>query len=393
MNSLRPSLLIERSVEPMDHAIPCSNPIQVLVVDDKAVMRSLIKRILGDDDDIDVVASAVSGAAALGQMGLHDVDVVLMDIHMTALEGMTLIPNLIAAKPDLKIILLTSTSSEQSRLCVMALEQGAADYISKPVTHLVGKSHMLATTDFQQELISKIKNWGDTTRKKRPVSHMAAQYKKPVTALLNLPQPKQIVLRRQAIARPDAIAIGSSTGGPQALLKIVPHLKGFVQPVFITQHMPPSFTPILAAHLAECDGVSCFEAKDGMKVEAKTIYLAPGNFHMTVEVQNGNLIIRLNQNPPENFCRPAVDPMLRSLSEIYGSKLFIVMLTGMGVDGLKGATQAIANGAAMIAQDELSSVVWGMPAAVAHAGLCHAVLPLDDLGPTIAQIAHKGQPA
>ena len=388
MNTLKVSRPVESSIEPPQEAMEPSskhqNPINVLVVDDSAVMRSLIKRILNDDKDIVVVASAVDGAGALGQLNLYDVDVVLLDIQMQTNPSMPVIPELLRAKPELKIIMVTSASQIQVGQCVRALELGAVDYITKPD----GKKFTAPSTDFQDELCSKIKNWGDAKRKKRGPKD--SQKRPQAAKLLSLPVPKQIILRNSAIPRPSAIAIGSSTGGPEALSKIIPHLKDVTQPVFITQHMPPSFLSIMAKHINDYGSLQCFEAMDGMRVEGKTIYLAPGDYHMTVVEEGGQPVIRLNQNAPENFCRPAVDPMLRSLSAYYGNKLFIVLLTGMGVDGHKGAKLATSAGASMIAQDEASSVVWGMPSAVAYDGLCHAVLPLSEMGQAIARIARQG---
>jgi two-component system, chemotaxis family, protein-glutamate methylesterase/glutaminase len=375
-------------IEAMPPAPHHHNPINVLVVDDKVVMRSMIKRILAEDKDIHVVSSAVDGAAALGQLNVYDIDVAIFSINILLEGGMTVIPNLMAAKPYLKVILITTTSAEHINTCMKAFEHGATDYIAKPN----GKDFSLATADFQLELINKIKTCGDENRRKRtPTSPSAKSRVATPAKLLNLSIPKQIVLRGAAIPKPNAIAIGSSTGGPQALLKIIPHLKDITQPVFITQHMPAAFTPILAEHLTECGALPCYEAKDGMKVEPATIYLAPGNYHMTVKAEGHDLYIRLNQEAQENFCRPAIDPMLRSLSAYYGNNLFITILTGMGVDGHKGAKIAIESGASMIAQNEATSVVWGMPAAVAQDGLCHAVLPIDDIGPAIARIARMGQ--
>ncbi len=385
MNTLNVSRPIEPPEPPMEPSSQHKNPINVLVVDDSPVMRSLIKRILGDDRDIYVVASAVDGAGALGQLNLYDVDVVLLDIQMQSSLAMSAIPDLLRARPELKIIMITSASDEQVNQCVSALELGAVDYITKPDSQKLSA----ITSDFQNELLTKVKEWGDAKRNKRAPKGITVKKQQPAK-LLSLPVPKQIILRTGAIPHPSAIAIGSSTGGPEALSKIIPHLKDVTQPVFITQHMPASFLTIMAGHITDYGSLPCHEAKDGMRVEGRTIYLAPGDYHMTIE-ESGGPVIRLNQNPPENFCRPAVDPMLRSLSAYYGHKLFIAILTGMGADGHKGAKTAIEAGASMIAQDEASSVVWGMPAAVAQAGLCHQVLPLDDIGPTIARIARKGQ--
>lgn len=377
-------------IEPMESQAKHHNPINVLVVDDKAVMRSLLKRMLGDDEDINVVSSAVDERGALGQLNLHDVDVVLLDVHV---DSMTIIPNLLAAKPRLKIVMIASASTQQGDLCINALKAGAVDYIAKPNGD--GKAFATGSGNFQHDLLKKIKHWGGDNRLKRGPAPVPEKPKRGAAAkLLPLPVPKQIVLREGAIERPSVIAIGSSTGGPEALLNIIPHLKDVTQPIFITQHMPAAFTSVLAKHITECGSLPCVEAKDGMLVVGKTIYLAPGDYHMvTQRTGEKTITIRLNQNPPENFCRPAVDPMLRSLSELYGNKLFIAILTGMGSDGQKGAALAVQNGAAVIAQNEATSVVWGMPAAVAHAGLCHAVLPLNEIGPVLAHIAQKGQAA
>lgn len=201
----------------------------------------------------------------------------------------------------------------------------------------------------------------------------------------------EFILRNNPIAKPEAIAIGSSTGGPQALYTLLPALKGISQPVFITQHMPASFTGVLSERIASFDGLCCQEATDGLAVRDGHIYVARGGYHMTIAQENIRPVIRLNDDPPENFCRPAVDPMLRSLAAVYGKKLLVVILTGMGSDGLMGAHEVIKKGGNLIAQDEASSVVWGMPGAVARAGLCHAVLPLDEMGEAIKQIAQRGK--
>ena len=182
----------------------------------------------------------------------------------------------------------------------------------------------------------------------------------------------------------------SSTGGPQALFQIIPFLKDITQPIFITQHMPPSFTTILAEHIRNAGGMPCTEAQEGMPIKGGQIYLAPGNFHMMVANDHGHPIIQLNQDAPESYCRPAADPMLRSLAAVYGSRVLVAILTGMGSDGFRGAQAVVQHGGAVISQDAATSVVWGMPAAVAEGGLCHAVLPLHEIGPYIANVARRG---
>ena len=217
----------------------------------------------------------------------------------------------------------------------------------------------------------------------RPSAPMPAVKASPTT-IANAPA-KPLQLRRGIVSNPNVIAIGSSTGGPQALNKVFESLKGLPirQPIFVTQHMPATFTALLAQHLGRASGRKCVEATDGMAVDAGTIYVASGGSHMTVAGEGGTPVVRLLQTPPENFCRPSVDPMLRSLIACYGPRILFVMLTGMGADGLNSAKDLVNAGGSVIAQDAETSVVWGMPGAVAQAGLCSAVLPLGEIGPFI----------
>ena len=206
----------------------------------------------------------------------------------------------------------------------------------------------------------------------------------------NIAPKRTITLRKASAALPRIIAIGSSTGGPQALLEVLRDIAARVKlPIVITQHMPATFTTLLAEHIERATGVPCAEGKDGEVVHAGRIYLAPGNYHMVVESQGASTIVRLNQNPPENFCRPSVDPMLRSLARIYGPSLLTIILTGMGSDGQKGATEVVEAGGTVIAQDEATSVVWGMPGAVATSGLCAAVLPIQEIGPSVRKLVMR----
>jgi two-component system chemotaxis response regulator CheB len=196
----------------------------------------------------------------------------------------------------------------------------------------------------------------------------------------------RLALRKPSLFTPETLAIGSSTGGPQALLNLFRTLKDTLRaPVFITQHMPPTFTSILAEHLAQTSGAACKEAEDGEPVAAGHIYVAPGDYHMLVERRADGVVTRVTRDAPENYCRPAVDPMLRSLARAYGAKVLAVILNGMGHDGLGGGRAVVEAGGTLIAQDEETSVVWGMPGAVATAGLASAVLPLDQIAPRIAQ--------
>ncbi|MGE0109659.1 MAG: chemotaxis protein CheB, partial [Bdellovibrionales bacterium] len=197
-----------------------------------------------------------------------------------------------------------------------------------------------------------------------------------------------VVLRTDTIFRPEVIAIGSSTGGPQALFRVIKDMGADLhQPIVITQHMPPAFTAILADHISRQCGVECHEAKEGDVLIPGHYYVAPGDYHMLIQPKGAGATVHLVQDPPENFCRPAVDPMLRSLVPIYGRKLLVVILTGMGQDGMRGSQVVVQGGGAVVAQDEKTSVVWGMPGAVATAGLCSAVLPLTEIGAYVRRTA------
>ncbi len=199
-------------------------------------------------------------------------------------------------------------------------------------------------------------------------------------------------MRQNKIETPDIIAIGSSTGGPQALFKVLTDLsQGSApkQPIVITQHMPATFTTILAEHITRVSGWPAKEAKDGEPLKGGNVYIAPGGFHMLVESKGVEQVLRVIDGPPENFCKPEVDPMFRSIAKVFGRRALAVVLTGMGSDGAKGGAEIVAAGGSVIAQDEETSVVWGMPGATAQSGICSAVLPLQDIGAFIKKAAAR----
>jgi two-component system chemotaxis response regulator CheB len=353
-------------------------PYRVMVVDDSAVIRGLLTKTLESDAEIKVVSTIANGQAAVDALRRLDIDVVVLDIEMPVMDGLTALPKMLEVRPHLQVIMASTLTLNGASVSMKALALGAADYLPKPTT----TSGINTAVDFKRDLVEKVKSWGKVARRKRglPPGSAAPSEPKPASQPKKLNQ-GPITLRNSTAGRVDCLAIGSSTGGPQALFTLFRAL-GRVErmPVFVTQHMPATFTTILAEHLAQASGMPSAEAKDGEAVLPGRIYVAPGDFHMTVEGQPGRVVVRLNKNPPENFCRPAVDPMLRSIAKVYGPRTLFVMLTGMGQDGLKGARDLIAAGSNVIAQDEATSVVWGMPGAVATAGLCSAVLPLAEIG-------------
>jgi two-component system chemotaxis response regulator CheB len=290
----------------------------------------------------------------------------------------------------------STLTRKNAEVSMRALSLGAKDYVTKPST----TSELTSAATFQQQLIDKIKALAGSKRGPRPATPTfgaaraataggaapEAATARPIrhaTVTLRPPQAHPEV--------PDVLAIGSSTGGPQALFNVLGQLpKEVRQPILITQHMPATFTTILAEHLTRVSARACTEGKDGETIEPGHIYLAPGDFHMVVEGNApGKRILRLLKTPPENFCRPAVDPMLRSLADSYGRRVLVTILTGMGYDGQKGSERIVQVGGTVIAQDEASSVVWGMPGAVALAGLCTAVLPIGDIKPYLLRAAAR----
>lgn len=346
---------------------------RILLCDDSASIRGFYRRALDSDPSITVVASVGNGQAALNILAQHEVDVVVLDIEMPVMDGLTALPLLLAAQPGLKVLVVSGLTPRGADISYKALVAGAAECVLKP------GADPGAAAEFQRDFLAKIRALADARRAKLG---KASPYARPVeTGKLKL-APARLVA-----GAVRAIAIASSTGGPSALLHLIPALKnGPKQPIFITQHMPPRFTTSLAEHLSRVAGRPAAEAIDGETVREGRIYVAPGDFHMIVEGANPSKI-KLTQSPPVNFCRPSADPMLHSLAAVYGNGLLCAVLTGMGSDGLAGATDVVKAGGSVIAQDQATSVVWGMPGAVANAGICSAILPLDGLGPYIRKTA------
>jgi two-component system, chemotaxis family, protein-glutamate methylesterase/glutaminase len=352
-----------------------------MVVDDSAVIRGLIVRTLSAEPDIVVAASVPDGVQAITALKRHLVDVIVLDIEMPNMDGLSALPRLLAVAPAVKIVMASTLTQRNAEISLKALSAGAADYLPKPQAR-----ELTGAAEFHRDLVEKVRGLGAAARRagsrRRPETSdtgatLAAQPVKPAA----LPA-RKFALSKGANVRPRIIAIGSSTGGPQALLELMRHFaRGISQPIVITQHMPPTFTTLLAEHVSRHCGIVAVEAKNGMMLEGGRAYIAPGNFHMTVNPTGDRHVLQLNQDPPENYCRPAVDPMMRSVARNFGSAVLAIILTGMGQDGLEGCRAVVQAGGTLIAQDEATSVVWGMPGAVALAGLCNAVLPLGEIGP------------
>ncbi len=359
-----------------------SGQYRVMVVDDSAVIRGLMSKWLSEDPAIQIVGTAGNGEMALTSMPRFDPEIIILDIEMPVMDGLTALPKFFEIDPKVKVIMASTLTGRNAEISMRALSMGASDYVAKPTSNREVASSM----GFQEELISKVISIAAASRLRNgdKVFHGAKSLiDKQFTPL---PKANSVVEKRKFSRRKSSIlAIGSSTGGPQALLAVLKSLGSVNVPVVITQHMPATFTSILAKHLTQSTSFDCKEAEDGDRLENGKVYVAPGDFHLTVVEKGGVKVISLNQDPPENFCRPSVEPMFRSVTKVYGPEVFAVILTGMGHDGLKASRELVEAGGNLIAQDEETSVVWGMPGAVSNAGLCSGIYPLDQIGSKIKE--------
>ncbi len=386
-------------IAPAKPSAPSSaqDEIRVMVVDDAVVVRTLVARWIGETPGLKLVAALRSGREAVDQFDQTKPDVVLLDIDMPHLDGLATLPLLLEKKRDLVVIMASALTRHNAELGLKALALGAADCIPKPEA----EGGVMTSSSFQRELIEKVRALG-VLRQKRPLPPPYARRAiAPATRRLagavqrvvkwRVPEPSEASsyeLRPFSSVIPRVLLIGASTGGPQALNKLVSRLDAVTDsaPVLITQHMPMTFTTIFAENLARASAKPVREAVDGEPVLAGTVYIAPGGKHMRVARRNGTAVIALDDGPPVNFCKPAVDPLFTSAAQVWGAWNLALILTGMGTDGTNGAAAIVAAGGSVIAQDEASSVVWGMPGSVAEAGLCSAVLPLDQIAPKTVRL-------
>ena len=356
-------------------AFTAMNKIRVLLVDDSAVIRRLLTDTLAHDPDIEVIGMAGNGEIALAKIEQLKPDIITLDIEMPVMDGLATLKALRKIHPKLPVIMFSTLTERGSTATMDALALGASDYVAKPAN--VGG--VLAGMDkIRDDLIPKIKALCHRT----PVLKATPQAFSPASRI------------SRAAGAPGAgveiLAVGVSTGGPNALAEFVPALgRRFPVPIVIVQHMPPLFTRLLAERLAAVSGILCKEGFEGAILRPGELWIAPGGFHMEVEKAGPSYRLRLTEEPPENSCRPAVDVLFRSVAKVFGSKTLAVVLTGMGQDGLRGAEHIRAAGGFTLVQDEASSVVWGMPGAVANAGLAEKILPLKELA---AEVVARVQP-
>jgi len=344
-----------------------------MLCDDSATARAVLARVLESSPGIRVVHRAADGRQAIDALATARPDVVLLDLEMPVMDGMTALPLILKAAPRAAVIVASALTQRGAREAIAALAAGAADYVPKPQ----GAAGGAADPAFRAELIAKVRGWA---RKKR--QEAAGPRRGPAVP----PAPDARIATPKG--RPLLVAVGCSTGGPQALAELVARLPRLSVPLAVVQHMPAGFTAMLAEHLDRLGVLRCAEARDGEVLAAGRLHLAPGDRHLLVDAApGGGLRARLTADPPVNFCRPAVDPMLRSAVAACGGRVLAVILTGMGHDGLEGCRAVAAAGGQVLAQDEASSVVWGMPGAVARAGRPALLAPPAALAERIAALA------
>jgi two-component system, chemotaxis family, protein-glutamate methylesterase/glutaminase len=344
-------------------------PIRVLIVDDSVVVRKVVSTALSVDPGIAIAGTAADGRIALAKIPLLTPDLVTLDIEMPGLNGIETLKEIRNLYPKLPVIMFSNMTERGAAITLDALSLGASDYATKPSK---SGDPEVAAERIRSELIPKIK----AICALRPSALESSRL--PVREPLPLPQFTKPVSQPVAPSRIDILAIGASTGGPNALAKVLPAFpKNFPVPIVIVQHMPPLFTRLLSERLNEKSKITIREGEPGRFLEPGEAWIAPGAYHMTVERFGASFRLAVNQEPPENSCRPAVDVLFRSAARVYGSNVLAVVLTGMGSDGVRGAQHIRERGGQVLVQDEASSVVWGMPGMVAEAGQADEIIPLD----------------
>jgi two-component system chemotaxis response regulator CheB len=379
-----------------------TDKIRVLVVDDSAVMRRIIVSTLMKHPQIEVAGTAANGLLAIQAINRLKPDLVTLDIEMPEMDGITALKEIRRSDPQLPIIMFSSLTQRGTTATIDALTHGASDYVGKPTS---AGSTEDAVRILEETLIPKIKALGarpvhsagitsinNLTIKERGVARRESLSMPPPEKITSVATPTSPPLHSGAVVRPQgrslapvsALCIGVSTGGPAALLKVFESLRAPLGiPIFIVQHMPPKFTTMLAARLTDVGVIPVQEPYDGQEAIAGQAYLAPGGFHLVLKRKGLKVLMHLNEDPPENSCRPAVDVLFRSAAQVYGQSLLAVVLTGMGCDGLRGAQEIVKSQGMVLAQDEATSVIWGMPGAVVAANLAEKVLPLASMADEI----------
>jgi two-component system, chemotaxis family, protein-glutamate methylesterase/glutaminase len=345
---------------------------RILVVDDAVVVRKTLSEVIALDPVLEVAATAANGRIALEKFSSLKPDLILLDVEMPEMDGLETVRELRKLDGRVPIIMFSSFTERGARITLDALSLGANDYVTKPSI-----ADMAATLQaITQELIPKI----------RVFCRLPEQNDSAIMAMPAMPAPALANSSSRPLAPVHIIAIGVSTGGPEALAQVISRLPADLKvPVVIAQHMPPIFTALLAERLTAKSALQVRECISGEAIVPGCCLLAPGDFHMTIHREDGVIRARTHQGPKENFCRPSVDVLFRSVAQVYGARTLAVVLTGMGKDGWRGCEMLHELGARIYVQDEATSVIWGMPGFVARSGMADKILPLNQIGFEIAR--------
>jgi two-component system, chemotaxis family, protein-glutamate methylesterase/glutaminase len=340
-------------------------PARILIVDDSAVIRRLLTNLLAADPEIVVAGTAGNGLQALARIPEAKPDLITLDIEMPEMDGLATLVEIRKLYPKLPVIMFSTLTERGATATLDALAKGASDYVTKP-SHSGGSES--ARELVRDELIRKIKS----------------------LCAVRIPPPRPLAVAPLRVDRPqsrvDLVAIGASTGGPNALTALIPQLPAdFPVPIVIVQHMPPLFTRLLAERLHAQSRLEVREGKEGEKLRRGQVWIAPGDYHMTVTRKGPEFVLGLNHDPQENSCRPAVDVLFRSVAHAFGANVLAVVLTGMGADGTRGSSEIREAGGEVFVQDEASSVVWGMPGSIVAASLADHIYPLAGMAPEVVR--------
>lgn len=349
---------------------------RVLIVDDSVVIRRLLFNILSVDPALEVVGSASGGKIALARIPQLNPDVIILDVEMAEMDGLETLKEIRKIYSHLPVIMFSAHTAKGAAATIDALLLGATDYVTKPSN---AASLDAAIESVRENLLPKIKQF--------QTSKVSAPEK-------NSPEVSDPKIKKpeKKSGRIDVVVIGVSTGGPNALALVLPKIpKNFPVPILIVQHMPPIFTKTFAERLNILCAIQVKEAQGGELLETGCVWLAQGGFHLVLEQKPGGIRLKLNQDPPENFCRPSVDVTFRSAADIYHGHCLGVVMTGMGRDGLRGSEAIDDRGGHVVVQDEKSSVVWSMPQAVVNAGLADQIVKLEELGDEIVNRVTKSR--
>lgn len=369
-------------VSPSATPIPRQRPRTVVIADDSVVVRGLFARWLGESGQFHVVAVAGDGETAVAHAGRFQPDVMVLDLDMPGIDGPAALPEILKQSPNTGVLLATTLTERNARIALECMTKGAMDVVSKPDS----RSGLTLSLDFRIEFLQKLNHIAQTQARPGTL---------PPEVDLDFAPPCQTNLRPLVSVMPRYLMIGASTGGPRAVAQVLADIGDALQDLttLVVQHMPPLFTASFAEQVSAQIGMPAREPYDGERLCRGTIYIAPGGRHLGIDRKLGHLVASITDGPPVRFCRPAVDVLFTEGARHLGAAALGLVLTGMGSDGTEGAGALRRAGGCVIAQDETSSTIWGMPGSVVRARHASAVLPLDKIGGAIRSLFREGLPS